>query len=151
MEVLRARGLDAVIGEVVAQKMPFLGICLGAQIILGSSEENKAACLDLLPGMVRRFPDRGVKVPHMGWNSVRIIRRHPLLDGIDARAQFYFVHSYYPEPVRNEHIIGITHYGIGFASILGSDNLVAAQFHPEKSGPAGLRILKNFSEWNGTV
>ena len=151
MEVLRARGLGAVIGEVVAHKTPFLGICLGAQIILGSSDENETTCLNLIPGRVRRFPDRGVKIPHMGWNSVRIIRKHPLLGGIDSRAQFYFVHSYYPEPAGNEHVIGITHYGIGFASVLGRGNLVAAQFHPEKSGPAGLRILKNFSEWDGTV
>jgi glutamine amidotransferase len=150
MEVIQSRGLDEVIREVVDNGIPFLGICLGAQIILGQSEEDETHCLNLIPGRVNRFPDSNLKIPHMGWNTVIKHRNHPLLDGIDERAQFYFVHSYYPEPKRDDHIITTTEYGITFASIIGKDNVVATQFHLEKSGGFGLSILKNFSTWDGT-
>lgn len=150
MEVIRSLNLDSIIHQVVKQKTPFLGICLGAQIILEISEEGDAGCLNLIAGRVKRFPELGIKIPHMGWNSISIKREHPILRGINPEAQFYFVHSYYPKPQHREHIIATTHYGIPFASIIGRDNVVATQFHPEKSGRFGLHILKNFTEWNGT-
>ncbi len=149
MEVIRSLKLDTVIHEVVKRKIPFLGICLGAQIILDGSEEDDARCLNLIPGMVKRFPDLGIKIPHMGWNNIEMVREHPILKDTDPEAQFYFVHSYYPEPQNKEHIIATTHYGISFASVIGRKNVVATQFHPEKSGRFGLNILKNFAEWNG--
>ncbi len=151
MEVIKSRGLDKVIREVADNGIPFLGICLGAQIILGQSEEDDTHCLNLIPGRVKRFSDPKRKIPHMGWNTVIKNRNHPLLDGIDSRAQFYFVHSYYPEPEMDDHIIATTEYGLTFASIIGRDNVVATQFHLEKSGGFGLSILKNFSTWDGTV
>ncbi len=151
MEVIRSRNLDKVIHEVIARKIPFLGICLGAQIILDGSEEDNATCLKIIPGVSRRFPDIGIKIPHMGWNDTSIARNHPVLEGIDQRAQFYFVHSFYPDPERDENIIATTHYGVSFASVIGVGNVVATQFHPEKSGKYGLQILKNFSEWDGKV
>ena len=150
METIRSRGLDVVIRETVESKTPFLGICLGAQIVLARSEEDgNIPCLGIIAGSARRFPDSGLKIPHMGWNDISIVRAHPLLEGIDRRAQFYFVHSYYPEPALSEDIIATTSYGIEFASILGRGNTVVTQFHPEKSGPPGLRMLKNFCQWNG--
>ena len=152
MEVIRSRGLDAVIRDVIEQKKPFLGICLGAQIILETSEEdNTTPCLNIIAGMARRFPDSNLKIPHMGWNTVSVIRTHPIFEGIDRTAQFYFVHSYYPEPADESAVIATTDYGMTFASVVGRDNVVVAQFHVEKSGPPGLRMLKNFSEWDGTV
>jgi len=192
MEVIESLHLDGVIHEVVRRKTPFLGICLGAQIILETSEEDDTACLKLIAGRVRRFPhmgsklpergskvpesgseisergieipergikipergikipERGIKIPHMGWNNITIERNHPLLDGIDRAAQFYFVHSYYPEPLHREDIIATTRYGISFASVIGRGNVVATQFHPEKSGRFGLQLLQNFSQWDGT-
>jgi glutamine amidotransferase len=150
MDVLRSLNLDGVIREVVRNKTPFLGICLGAQIILETSEEDNADCLNLIVGRVRRFPEMGLKIPHMGWNSISVEREHPILKDINPEAQFYFVHSYYPEPRDREHIIATTDYGIPFASIIGRDNVVATQFHPEKSGRFGLHMLKNFIEWNVT-
>jgi len=150
MEVIESLHLDGVIHEVVRRKTPFLGICLGAQIILETSEEDAATCLKLIAGRVRRFPDMRLKIPHMGWNDMTIERNHPLLDGIDREAQFYFVHSYYPEPLHREDIIATTRYGISFASVIGRGNVVATQFHPEKSGRFGLQLLQNFSQWDGT-
>lgn len=151
MEVIRSRNLDKVIYDVIARKIPFLGICLGAQIILDKSEEDNATCLKVIPGVSRRFPDVGIKIPHMGWNDLSIVRNHPILEGIDQRAQFYFVHSFYPDPESHVNIIATTHYGVSFASIIGVGNVVATQFHPEKSGRYGLHVLKNFCEWDGEV
>jgi len=151
MEVIRRKNLDGVIHEVIAQKKPFLGICLGAQVILGRSEEDNTACLNIIPGTARRFPDRGIKVPHMGWSDMSVVRSHPLLKGVNGRAQFYFIHSYYPAPEQKEDIIATTDYGGAFACIIGRDNVVATQFHLEKSGRHGLKILKNFCDWDGRV
>jgi len=137
---------------------PIIGICLGTQIILEGSEENRAECLGLLKGKVKRFPEAlqsgkpdGVqlKIPHMGWNQVHFKKQHPVFQGIRKEDEFYFVHSYYPSPERDDQIIGETEYGIRFPSIIGFRNLVAVQFHPEKSGRAGLKILGNFCEWDG--
>jgi glutamine amidotransferase len=151
MEVIKSQGLDKVIHDVIARKTPFLGICLGAQIILDKSEEDDAACLEIIPGVARKFPNVGIKIPHMGWNDISVERNHPIFKDINRKAQFYFVHSYYPEPENHENIIATTHYGITFASVIGRENVIATQFHLEKSGRNGLQILKNFSEWNGEL
>ena len=149
METIRSLGLDEVIREVVASGAPFLGICLGAQIILEKSEEGDTECLSIIPGRVRRFSGSNLKIPHMGWNTIEMTKRHPILDGIDEKAQFYFVHSYYAEPAGDDDVIATTEYGIGFASVVGRGNVVATQFHLEKSGRQGLSILENFSKWDG--
>jgi glutamine amidotransferase len=118
--------------------------------VLSLSEENDTACLDIVPGRVRRFPgDMGLKVPHMGWNEVRQRGRSPLFDGIPDGSSFYFVHSYYPRPERGEDAIGTTEYGIEFVSAFSRDNLHAVQFHPEKSGEWGIRLLSNFLSIGG--
>ena len=151
MENIRRLGLAPAINEVVGRGTPFLGICLGTQIIFESSEENGGTRgLALLPGLVKRFTpaDPSEKIPQIGWNAVSILRPHPVLAGIENDSEFYFVHSYYPAPGDREEIIGETTYaGVTFAAVVGRNNLVATQFHPEKSGRIGLRLLRNFSEW----
>ena len=156
MESLQRSGLDVVIKEALADGKPILGICLGSQIILTHSKENSTSCLGILDGTVRAFaPDRQsengqkLKIPHMGWNSVTFKRRHPVFENIAPEAEFYFVHSYYPAPADEAAVIGATDYGISFCSVLTLKNLVAVQFHPEKSGVPGLQILKNFCAWSG--
>ena len=138
---------------VVARGTPFLGICLGTQIILEHSEEDGGVdAIGLIPGRVRRFTptDRWDKVPQIGWNTVRVRRPHPVLAGIADDSEFYFVHSYYPAPRIPDHVIATTTYaGTEFAAVLGRDSLVATQFHPEKSGRIGLRLLRNFTTWDG--
>ncbi len=151
MDTIIAYGIDTVIGEVVELKTPFLGICLGTQIILEKSEEDSAQCLGIIGGMARKFPRMGEKIPHMGWNTLKVRADHPVLRGLDPDAQFYFVHSYYPDPSEKGDVIAETFYGISFASVLGRGNVVATQFHPEKSGRPGLKILENFSRWNGKM
>ncbi|MDD5707908.1 MAG: imidazole glycerol phosphate synthase subunit HisH, partial [Kiritimatiellae bacterium] len=135
---LRAGGLDSVIRDAVAAGTPFLGICLGTQILFDFSEEDGGTpMLGLLPGNVRRFQpdDPRVKVPHMGWNQLRQTRPHPLLQGIGDNSDFYFVHSYYIDPRDTALVLGRTDYaGVEFAAMVGRDNLAATQFHPEKSG-----------------
>jgi len=153
MAVLRAGGLDAALREAAGRGVPFLGICLGAQIVLDRSDEDGGvAGLGLIPGAVRafRFDDARVKVPQIGWNGVTPLRPHPVFDGIAAGAEFYFVHSYYPDPARSADRLGETEYGgCVFASAVARNNLVAAQFHPEKSGRIGLAFLANFAAWDG--
>jgi glutamine amidotransferase len=150
METIRAHGLDEAIHAVIQRGTPFLGICLGTQIILETSEEDGGTgCLGVIPGTVRRFPETGLKIPHMGWNSLSPRIDHPLLAGVDPRAQFYFVHSYYPDPREADAVAATTTYGITFASALTARNVFATQFHPEKSGAPGLKILENFSRWDG--
>ncbi|MBU2549209.1 MAG: imidazole glycerol phosphate synthase subunit HisH [Proteobacteria bacterium] len=149
-------GLDGVLKEVADRGTPLLGICVGTQIIFDFSEEDGGTeCLGLLPGRVRRFDadlredgDR-LKVPHMGWNGVRPLRSHPMLQGLSPDQEFYFVHSYYPEPADETHVLARTGYGPDFASIVGRGSLVALQFHTEKSGRPGLNLLKNFCQWDG--
>ena len=138
----------------VAEGKPFLGICIGYQLLFESSEEDNATCLGLLPGRVVRFPDGGreagaprpLKIPEMGWNEVRFRGRHPVWDGIPEGSEFYFVHSYYPVPPP-ELVCATTVYGLEYASGAAKDNLVAFQFHPEKSGHPGLHLLRNFCAW----
>jgi glutamine amidotransferase len=148
--------LDRALVEAYGRGTPILGICLGTQVVMERSEENQTRCLGLIKGEVLRFPEnmsepdgRRLKVPHMGWNRVSLKRKHPVFDGIDPQSEFYFVHSYYPEPTEDRDLLGETAYGIPFASVLTSSNLVAAQFHPEKSGRPGLRLLSNFCTWDG--
>ena len=151
MASLRRGGLDRLIADVVAAGTPVLGICLGSQVILGHSDENDTACLGLIPGRVRRFHTAGEggapKIPHMGWNRIARRRAHPLLAGIVPEDEFYFVHSYYPVPDDPECVLAETDYGVSFASVVGRRNLVATQFHLEKSGRPGLRMLRNFCTW----
>jgi imidazole glycerol-phosphate synthase subunit HisH len=149
METIRELKIDKIITEVIANGTPFLGICLGTQIIFDSSEEDTAFCLGIISGTVRKFPDMGMKIPHMGWNTIVKTRDHPLFHGIDSDAWFYFVHSYYPDPANMEDVLAQTSYGVTFASAVSHQNVFATQFHPEKSGHPGLRILDNFSRWNG--
>ena len=154
MRELSARGLRDAIIRAAAEK-PFLGICVGLQMLFGHAEEGDVMGLEILPGRVPRFPQEAMvapdgtrlKVPHMGWNQVRQAEAHPLWDGIDDGARFYFVHSYYVEPESPDVIAGSTHYGIPFTSAVARANIFAVQFHPEKSATAGLRLLGNFMRW----
>jgi imidazole glycerol-phosphate synthase subunit HisH len=141
---LRRCGLVEPIKEYIDSGRPFLGVCMGQQALFESSEENGfQECLGVLPGSIVRLP-KGQKVPHMGWNNVRIVRDHPIFDGIEDNSLFYFVHSYVPRPADPSIVIGETDYGMKFASVVGRDNVVATQFHPEKSGEVGLRMYANF-------
>ena len=154
MREIKARGLDQAVITAAATK-PFLGICIGLQMLFDHSDEGNVPGLGILSGHVRRFPvdamvdkDGAVlKVPHMGWNEVRQAEVHPLWRDIPDGARFYFVHSYYVEPVVPEVIAGSTHYGIGFTSAVARANVFAVQFHPEKSASAGLQLLRNFIHW----
>ncbi|MCS7206835.1 MAG: imidazole glycerol phosphate synthase subunit HisH [Dehalococcoidia bacterium] len=148
MAFLHQNNLVAPLREVVHQGKPFLGVCLGLQLLFTRSEEDSVACLDIFPGGVRRLP-RGLVVPHMGWNQVHWKRPHPVWEGIPSGSYFYFVHSYYPEPVDPSLVAGETEYGITFCSVVAWGNLVATQFHPEKSGVVGLRLYRNFVRWVG--
>jgi glutamine amidotransferase len=157
IEDLRRMGLDKVLAQAFVGGKPILGICLGAQIILDRSEENNTRCLGLINGEVRRFPspllsddNERLKIPHMGWNGIDVAKKHPVLEGIAPVDEFYFVHSYYPAPASDDCLIGKTEYGIEFPSVIGRGSLIATQFHPEKSGPPGLRILENFCKWDGS-
>lgn len=166
METLRGSGLAEALTESVKKGTPLLGICIGCQILLDRSEEDGGvACLGIVPGEVRRFrfdtlpdpqldpgprtdPGPRPKVPHMGWNTVDFLRPHPLLEGVPSGTHFYFVHSYYPAPSEASAVLGRTDYaGTVFAAILEAGNAVATQFHTEKSGEPGLRILSNFARW----
>ncbi len=151
MEVLDPGGLGQAVREFAASGRPVLGICLGAQVIFARSEERDTPCLGILPGTVRRFPpslrQAGLKVPHMGWNRVFARGGHPLLDGVPDGSWFYFVHSYYPQPADPGLVLAECEYGLRFAAGVGRGNLAAFQFHPEKSGSPGLRLLANFLEW----
>jgi len=144
MRNLQQGGLIEPLRAYIESGRPFLGVCMGQQALLTLSEEGgEHACLGVIAGRVRRLP-AGQKVPHMGWNQVRQRRDHPIFDGIADGANFYFVHSYYPDPEDREVVIGETDYGVTFASVLARDNVVATQFHPEKSGADGLRFYANF-------
>ena len=153
MANLRATGLIDTLRARIAAGVPFLGICLGTQILLDRSEEDGGVdALGVLPGTVRKFTpsDPACKIPHMGWNQVRAARLHPLLEGVPDGSDFYFVHSYYPDPADRGDVIGTTDYaGIVFASMIGRGNVAATQFHVEKSGKTGLQFLRNFAQWVG--
>ena len=155
MRELEARGLRQAVIDAAASK-PFLGICIGQQMLFEHSEEGDVPGLGILRGRVKRFPaDRmhlpdgqKLKVPHMGWNEVKQAGPHPLWNGIADGARFYFVHSYYVAPDDADCIAGTTEYGIPFTSACARDNIFAVQCHPEKSAQAGLQLLSNFIHWN---
>jgi len=155
MQELERTGLGEVARQAAADK-PMLCICVGMQALFERSEENDGtACLEMMPGEVRRFPDgmtdadgSKLKVPHMGWNQVHQ-KPHPLWDGIAQDSRFYFVHSYYTAPAEQDLQVATTDYGLEFCSALARENLFAVQFHPEKSQRAGLALLCNFSRWDG--
>ncbi len=151
METLKSTGLDEAFAETVRKGIPALGICIGAQIILEHSEESNTPCLGIIPGSTVRFKlsDPSLKIPHIGWNGVQVTRPHPLLKGIQDGDEFYFVHSYYPNPEREENLFAVSEYEKSFCCALGKENLFATQFHPEKSGRYGLEFLTRFSTWDG--
>lgn len=155
MNELRRLELNDLVVE-ASRKVPMLGVCLGMQVMLDHSNENGGVdALGLFPGKVVRFPDppadaaERLKVPHMGWNRVRQNRPHPVWNRVPDDSWFYFVHSYHAQPEQGDHVLGVTDYVTRFASAVARDNIVAFQFHPEKSQAAGLQLLANFAEWNG--
>jgi glutamine amidotransferase len=144
MANLRQQGLDSPIRQFIAEGKPFLGVCIGMQVLLSDTEEGgNHQCLGVIPGKVRKFAP-GLKVPHMGWNQLKQKIAHPVFEGIADGANFYFVHSYYVEPEDKALVAGETEYGLPFCSVVARDNLIATQFHPEKSGEVGLKVYDNF-------
>jgi len=150
MEYLSKTGLDTALKNAFKGGIPILGICLGAQIVLDSSEEGGQKCLGLVSGKTIRFriKDKLLKIPHMGWNEVSVVQPHPLLNGIKPGNEFYFVHSFYPQPAEKKNVYAVSNYGGDFCAALGYKNLFAVQFHPEKSGRLGLELLERFAQWN---
>lgn len=152
MKNLESRGLAEPIRAYIASGRPFLGVCMGLQALLEWSEEGDGQeCLGVLPGKVQHFSKgyggSDLKVPHMGWNTVRWLRDHPIHEGIASGSYFYFVHSFYPVVEDTSLALGETEYGVAFPSVLAQENVVATQFHPEKSGTDGLRLYGNFLDW----
>ncbi len=151
MESLRRRGLDTALKDAFAAGKPILAICIGCQIILTHSEENDTPCLDLIGGVVKRFPENirstdgaPLKIPHMGWNGIQVKQDHPFLSNIRQTDEFYFVHGYFPAPRSSDHVIAVTDHGLSFASVIACGRLFAVQFHLEKSGKPGLTLLDRF-------
>ena len=150
METLKERGLDSALKEAFKHGTPILGICLGSQIILSMSEEDgNTPGLGIISGRATKFKftDESLKIPHMGWNEVKVTNPHPVLAHLKSGDEFYFVHSYYPQPDSDANVFATSDYGFEFPVAVGVDNLFAVQFHTEKSGPIGLQLLKNFAEW----
>lgn len=144
MRSLVSSGMDEAVKNLVALGRPLFAICVGLQVLLSATEEGgQHKCLDIIPGRVKKLP-AGLKIPHMGWNQVRQLKAHPIFAGIDDNTNFYFVHSYYAHPQDAQVVAGVTEYGIDFCSMVIRDNLFATQFHPEKSGEAGLTMYSNF-------
>jgi glutamine amidotransferase len=147
MKKLEERGMDRACREAIEGGRPFLGVCVGLQVLFEGSEESPGVRgLGVLPGGVVRFEVGALKVPHMGWNQLDVARTHPVLEGLDGEA-FYFVHSYYPDPAEQSDVLGTVEYGVRFCAAAGRENLVAVQFHPEKSSRAGLELYENFLSW----
>jgi glutamine amidotransferase len=144
MDSLKKSGLDNAIRRYIGENRYFLGICVGMQVLLSATEENNGCdCLDIIPGKVRKF-NEGLKVPHMGWNQVKQKQMHPVFTGIADETDFYFVHSYYTDPLDKTVMAGETEYGKPFCSAIIKGNMIATQFHPEKRGEPGLKIYDNF-------
>jgi glutamine amidotransferase len=147
MDNLVKRDLVQPLYQWIDQGKPFLGICVGLQLLFTESEEfGNCKGLDIFKGKVKRFSN-ALKVPHMGWNNITLQRPAPIFQGIEDRSYFYFVHSYYVDPEEPEIIAATTDYGISFTSVIWKDHIFGCQFHPEKSQTLGLRILKNFGDW----
>jgi len=149
MRQLAASGAREAVIEATRSK-PFLGICVGMQMLFERGEEGDTPGLGLLSGDVPRFPDgkmEGLKIPHMGWNQVSQVRPHPVWEGVPDGSRFYFVHSYYPQPADGAMTAATCAYGVTFTCAIARDNIFAVQFHPEKSQTFGLRLLSNFVQW----
>jgi imidazole glycerol-phosphate synthase subunit HisH len=146
MRQLAASGAREAVVEAAASK-PFLGICIGLQMLFERGEEGDTPGLGVLPGSVPRFPVSGLKIPHMGWNEVIQQGAHPLWEAIADRSRFYFLHSYYPVPRNPADVAATAMYGAPFTCAIARDNIFAVQFHPEKSQSAGLQLLSNFVRW----
>ena len=153
MDYLNSKKIDTALAECANLEKPILGICLGSQIILDYSPENDTQTLGLIPGQCAsfnpEFKDKQgdpINIPHMGWNSIQLRKNCLLFNGIDPESEFYFVHTYFPQP-EDEYVIGLTDYGIDFCSVLGREGFWATQFHPEKSGRPGLKLLENFNSY----
>ena len=147
---LEKRGLKESVIEAAKQK-PFLGICLGLQMLFETSEEGDASGFGLLPGTVKRFQlnkNERIKIPHMGWNKVHLSNPHPMWNKIDSESRFYFVHSFYAEVKNKSLVMATSSHGEKFTCAIAKDNLFAVQFHPEKSSELGLQLLNNFTSWN---
>ena len=146
MENLKRQGILDVIKEKLKEGTPYLGICLGLQLLFEWSEEGNTKGMGVIKGVVKRFPNLpSLKIPHMGWNQVKLrMEGEDLFDGIPDNSYFYFTHSYYGIPVEKEIIATTTFYGVEFVSSIKKGNLFACQFHPEKSGKIGLKLLENF-------
>ena len=160
MHEIRRLGIDRLVKQVIAAGKPFLGVCVGMQALMTFSDENNGVdCLKILPGHVAYFGDdlhdpqtgERLKIPHMGWNQVHQTYEHPLWQNIEQDTRFYFVHSYYVEPVDIGMIAGSTQYGISFTAAISKANVFATQFHPEKSQHAGLQLYENFLNWDGKI
>ncbi|HJU10374.1 MAG TPA: imidazole glycerol phosphate synthase subunit HisH [Candidatus Binataceae bacterium] len=152
MENLNRLGLTEVLrNDVAAAGKPFLGICIGIQVLLDSSDEDQTECLGIISGRVVRYPSsldgRPLKVPQIGWNRVDQVQEHPIFAGVPDHAHFYFVNSYYPVPDDPALTIATSEYGVNHTAAVARDNVVATQFHLEKSGASGLRLLDNFCNW----
>lgn len=148
MDNLQKRSLDDVLCKFYESGRPMLGICIGIQILFEHSEEEDTDCLGLLNGSVKKYPKHnGLKVPQIGWNEVIQVRPHKVFEDVPNPAHFYFVNSYYPVPDMMDAVIGQTVYGIEFCSAIAYRNIVATQFHLEKSGRVGLKMLDNFLKW----
>jgi glutamine amidotransferase len=139
--------VDALSARVLRDRVPFLGICIGLQVLFEHSEEGDTPCLGWVPGAVRRFPDDR-RVPQIGWNEVRFTREHPVTREVPDGAYCYFVNSYYCAPTDSADVLGVTEYGHEFCSVVARRNIVATQFHAEKSGPVGLALLRGFAKWD---
>jgi len=158
MAALQGAGLIEPIKEIVGSR-PFMGICMGLQVLLTYSEENDGiACMNVLPGQVKRFnrpltdtDGQRLKVPHMGWSKVTHAQVHPMWKGINDGARYYFAHSYYCAPDNDNQVVGRCVYGIDFSVAMAAENVFACQFHPEKSASDGLQLLRNFVAWEGTA
>lgn len=146
MDGLKARGFDELVLESANAGKPIIGLCVGLQMMFDEGHEfGVHKGLGLMPGRVVKFPEK-LRVPHIGWNQVEFKQHHPIFNGLTSQTFFYFVHSYYVEARDESNVLGVTDYGMRYASICGRDNIVGVQFHPEKSQTAGLKLLKNFAE-----
>lgn len=148
MDHFSSYGLAELIQEEVKKGKKLAGICLGMQALYEVSEENgEISALGLLPGRIVRIPDKGRKVPHMGWNELTVQRRHEVMEGLPSHSYVYFVHSYYKTPENTEDVIATADYGVTIPAVVGKENVLGFQFHPEKSGDVGMMIWNHLAKW----